>query len=1049
MKAQLNRKLPALAGAVLAAAVAAAGCSSETPPPTIRNLDRPSEVAFACFGDMELEGGEVRTTAQTMATCLAGGTGGEALIPPRVYGFVLQGSRGTAAVVEADTQAVLDSDPLTPGKNAIPITTLPVGLTADHSGCYMLTASAASCDLAALDVTSSLDLNAAASISRYAITNADGTVMRAKPRTVVAGPQDETVGALCPANPTGLVYVAYPACHTVAVVNAATGEIQAGVQFDEAGVATITDGAFECPSECGDVSGTSSALLGGPDAGPDGGVPDGGVPDAGTPPDAGPPTIDDQAPRPVGMRFGEDGRLYVASENSSIITIISLDPKTGLPAETISVQLQGDIGVTSLAISPPVVDGGSTGQISTGTGGRYMYAVATDRTVRVVDLEALIECDTQVDPRYLYGNSTVSFLSCMPVGGPDTPPRRAGARSPGIHMPFDETPLDVTFSVVDPPGADPGVPSGFTLVGTFAFISTSRGNVYLANVDDDNYPDFDPQTSTPAEATVALALAHQLRDIGSNREVEPTSCSADVTADALDLSPRLAEAPTRTFSEGRIAAEKLHLMPSMRQVECTIADTSASVPELAFTAPLAMRELNFPDWFGVRPEAQAWSVTYEGLLSLDGVGSDVDGPPTRNGTLTVDGSDVRLNDPAGSFCQLGAEEFDAVQLVGCDPQQGDGGCGVGETCFIHPDAPAVVTSGICLPADRAESLAAPCRDFLITRRVYAASSVSGGQVTLIPRKRVLRTTPIDGCASDDQCEEMAEVERTLTDPSHPTAQGGPPPETIDYEWVCRPEPTRAPGPDRCVMACETSDQCEEGHACLAGYCYESTLPSQECVQTVQRYQVRASEAFVVLSPRDGYLHNRYMDPDSGECRTRETTDPLFNPLQVSRIPLRPPACEGDGMTDLLPNPCSVEVEQFEPFTVFRPQGNDCTGGEETDLRRRPTRAIRLQNPAFRMHLVDVATEGDAVCNGDREGELPPFSAAYTGFELSFTIVGGVRAAFVPFPAPQPPSLPIRMQASPDGRVWVMDAGDAGGGSGRVFTFDPTVPAEVFRSSYIQ
>jgi hypothetical protein len=991
-----------------------------------------------------------------MAACLAGDSGEEGPIPPRVYGFVLQGSRGTAAVVETDTQAVLDSDPLTPGKNAIPITTLPVGLTADHSGCYMVTASAASCDLAALDVTSALDLDAASRISRYQITNAEGTVMRAKPRTVVAGPQDETIGAACPATPTGLVYVAYPACHTVAVVDAATGEIQAGVQFDEEGNATITDGAFECPSECGDVSGTSSALLGGPDldAGvPDGGVPDGGVPDGGpdaSVPDAGPPTIDDQAPRPVGLRFAGDGRLYVASENSSRITIIELDPKSGLPAATTSVQLEGAVGVTSLAVSPPVVDGGSTGQVSTGTGGRYMYAVATDRTVRVVDLETMIECDTQVDPRYLYRNRLLPFLSCMPVGGPDTPPRRPGARSPGIHMPLDERPLDVTFSVVDPP-ADPGPPSGFAMVGTFAFISTSRGNVYIANVDDDNYPDFDPQVEgdveKPAEATVALALPHQLRDIGSNRDVEPTSCTAEVTADPLDLSPRLAEAPTRTYSEGRIAAEKLHLMPSMRQVECTTEDSTASVPELSFAAPLAMRELNFPDWFGVRPEPQNWSVIYEGLLSLDGLGSDVDGPPTRNGTLAVDGSDVKLNDPAGSFCQLGVEPFDAVQLVGCDPQQGDGQCGVGETCFIHPDAPAAVTSGICMPADRAESLAAPCRDFLISRRVYAAATVAGGQVTLVPRKRVLRTTPLDGCASDDQCEQMAEVERTLTDPSHPIAQGDPPADAVDYEWVCRPEPTRAPGPDRCVMACETSEQCEEGNTCLAGYCYESTLPAQECVQAVQRYQVRASEGFVVMSPRDGYLHNRYMDPDSGECRTREPTDPLFNPLLVSRIPLRLPDCAGDEMTDLWPNPCSVEVEQFEPFTVFNQQGNDCVGGDETDLRSRMVRATRLQNPAFRMHMVFIATTGDAVCNGDREGDLPPFSAAYTGFEMDFTVVGGVRAAFVPFP--QQPALPVRMEPAPGGRIWVMDAGDAGGGSGRVFTFDPQTPAEVFSSTFIQ
>ncbi len=1044
MIAQLNRKRLVLGGAVLAAT--AAGCSSETTPPVIRNLDRPSEVAFACFGDMRLEGGDVVTTAQPMASCLAG-TGEEDLIPPRVYGFVLQGSRGTAAVVEADTQAVLDSDPLTPGKNSVPITTLPVGMAADRSGCFMMTASASSCDLAALDVTSALDLDAAARISRYPITNAAGDVMRAKPRTVVAGAQDETIGLACPSGPTGQLYVAYPACHTVAVVDAASGQIQAGIQFDQDGNATVTDGAIECPSECGDVSGSSSALLGGPDAGPDGGVPDGGVPDGGVP-DAGPPTTDDTAPRPVGLHLGADGRLYVASENSPIVTIIELDAKTGLPAATSSVRLDGDVGVTALSVSPLVQPGGATGAPNGPGSVRYLYAVATDRTVRVVDLLATIECDTQVDPRYLYGQRNLEFLSCIPVNGAETPPRRPGARSPGIHMPLDERPLDVAFGAV--PGAA-APPAGIAMSGTFAFITTSRGNVYIANVDDDNYPDFDPAVDQgvefPAVATVALALPHQLRDLGNNRGVEPTSCG-EVAADPFALSPRLAESPSRVFSEGRIAQEKLHLLPSMRQVECTTGDTSASVPELSFAAPLAMRELNFPDWFGVRSQPQDWTVIYEGLLSRDTLGSDVDGPPTRSGTMTVDGYNVHLIDPAGSLCQLGVEPFDAVRLVGCDPQQGDGQCGLGETCFIHPDAPVSVTSGICLPADRAESLAAPCRDFLITRRQYSAASVSGDRVTLIPRKRVLRTTPIDGCTSDDQCEVMADVERRLPDPTHPAAEDPLPAEPVDYQWVCRPEPTRAPGPDRCVMACETSDQCEEGHTCLAGYCYESTLPSQECVQAVQRYEVRASDAFVAMSPRDGYLHNRYRDEKTGECRTRDPeTDPLFNPLQVSRVPLRPPACVGDGMTDLWPNPCSVDLEQFEAYTPFEPQGSDCVGGDDTDLRSRTVKALRLQNQAFRFHLVDVATTGDENCNGDRAGDLPPFSAVYTGFELDFTVIGGVQPMIVPFP--QQPAFPIRIQPAPGGRLWVLDEGDAGGGSGRVFTFTPSAPAEGFQGTFIQ
>ena len=53
--------------------------------------------------------------------------------------------------------------------------------------------------------------------------------------------------------------------------------------------------------------------------------------------------------------------------------------------------------------------------------------------------------------------------------------------------------------------------------GTFAFVSTTRGFVYVVNIDDDNFPDFDTSSTendpnAPAAATFPLALAHQLRD---------------------------------------------------------------------------------------------------------------------------------------------------------------------------------------------------------------------------------------------------------------------------------------------------------------------------------------------------------------------------------------------------------------------------------------------------------------------------------------------------------------------------------------------------------
>jgi hypothetical protein len=132
-------KRSGLLGAAIALSVAAAGCSEDSPPVTVRNLDRPSAVAFACYGDMRVteEGdsqGDTRVSAQPLASCESWSNGEvpegqEDLLAPKVFGFVLQSSRGTVAVVDSETQTVLDSDPLTPGKNAIPIGTLPIAMT--------------------------------------------------------------------------------------------------------------------------------------------------------------------------------------------------------------------------------------------------------------------------------------------------------------------------------------------------------------------------------------------------------------------------------------------------------------------------------------------------------------------------------------------------------------------------------------------------------------------------------------------------------------------------------------------------------------------------------------------------------------------------------------------------------------------------------------------------------------------------------------------------------------------------------------------------------
>ncbi|HLU68069.1 MAG TPA: hypothetical protein VKZ63_17415 [Kofleriaceae bacterium] len=1042
----MRRRAAARTG--LVALAAAAACSQEIAPPPVRNIDRPTDVAFACYGDLRVNGGdpaasgELVVSAQPIESCLAHARGeippgqepreGEPpLSTPRMFGFVVQSGDGTVAVVDSEAQTVLDSDPLTPGKNSIPIGTLPVGIAPDRSGCYMLTANAGSCDLTALDVTSALDIRSEARISRIPVTSSTGERLRARPRTITAGAAETTIGLECPGHgegavrPEGLVYVAYPACHLVAAIDTATGQVTGGVQFAEDGSATITDGAVTCPSECGDGA---IVPTGGPivDAGPDGG-PDGGALDGG-PGDAGPPTIDDTAPRPVAVERGPDGRLYIASENSPILTVVELDD-AGLPVSSSQVQLEGGVGITALAVSDAIQMGGSRGTLGGSAGEfRFAYAVATDRTVRVVNLGAMVECDTQVDPRFLYDVRDVARLSCLPVGDPDTPPRRAGARSPGIQFPRGAAPLDVSIAVVDPGGV--GERSPVSMVGAFAFVTTSDGFVYVVNIDDDNYPDFE-NPDDPAAASMPLALAHQLRDFVRGRDAVAGTCGYPIP-EPLDLPPRAAEPPVVGYSEERIAPGKLGLMPTLHQVLCTAGEDTAPVSELAFSAPVEVRERTYADWGATTNES--FTITWEGPLSRDTSGVAVDGPSVRVGSVVTGDGAMTLEDPSESFCQIGVEPYDIAALVGCDPSLGDGQCGLGESCYVHPDSPTVVQSGVCLRSEQVDALSGPCRDFLITSRRYSVRESASGRLELVPRRRALRTSPVAGCESDAQCQLLADQERAVASPEHPIdleAEEGD--EEVERSWTCAPDPTRAPGPDRCQMTCETAEDCEPGHGCDGGFCVEGVVPPQQCVSALQRYQIRASEAFVVIGDRTGYLHDLIRDPDTGMC----VPDPDASPLLQGRIPLVAPPCTGDGFGDVSPNPCSTTVAQVDRFVPFEPEGGRCVARAE-ELRTRQAEAIRLTNPVFRMHLVDPTTTGDAVCIGDRAADLPAFSPVYPGFQFGFSIVGGFFPMFV---TPIEASFPNAIVPAPDGRLWVLDEGDdvSSRTEGRVFTFVPAAP----------
>lgn len=1006
---------------LLVLALAAVGCGTDSQALPIRNLDRPSDMAFACFGDLRADGAVI-VSAQPVSSCVAHASGAapegqEDIISPVMHGFILQPSRGTVSILNVPALGVQDNDPLTPGLNDIPVGTLPVAIEGDQSGCFVLTANAGSCDMASIDITSALDLKRTTVVNRVPFRAPDDGVILAKPRALAMGPQTEIVGDLCPAAPVGVLYVAYPECRLVAAVDAATGKAVGGLAFREDGTVELAvEEDYDCPVECTD---SIVAARG----------------------------IGDEE-RPVAMKVSPDGKaLYIASETSRFLTVAELDDAgvpTGVPERF---GVEGNVGITAFAVSDRIDMGGDErdGTINSPVGEfQFAYAIATDSTIRVLDLDAGHECDTQVDPRYLGDETDVAFLSCMPVGDVRTAPRRFGAKGPGIQLPGRilqgrnglasvALPLDVVFSTSPPSETATAVSDPNTMVGTFAFITAANGRVFVVNVDDDNYADTEVDED-PIAVSMPLAIAHQLRDAVPDRNRLATGCSTPL-AEVTQIGARLMSPPSQIVDPNQVSVSKLHELPFLQGLSCDGEDALGNpeqsiLTELAFPVDVEVRETAFPDLRHV--ENQRWSLRWEGAMSSDSLNVNIDGPTVRKAVMkTADGRSY-LQDAAEAFCAQGVQPFDIASMLGCDPARDDAQCGVGEKCYVHPEAPAVIQTGFCLPEARVDELSATCREFLIGRRQYSVLSSSKSELELIERRRVLRSSPLDGCESAVQCDELAVVERLTATNLHPLELDLLPDAEREYNWVCEADPSRADSGDRCVMSCDTSAACEAGFSCSAGRCVEGVLPPSACLGAVQRYQMRVGGAFSLLAEDDGFQHSVVAKAGTGTCVQSATS----HPLAIGRIPLRPAPCDDDDDPLTGPNPCQTTVSHTEEHVPYLVEDGVCVAQAEA-FRTRETSAIRISTPALSFHLADSETTGDLECVNDQLGDNPTFGTPYTGYQILFDIGGG----FLPMLVPNlEAALPIRIINGPSGNLWVMDQGDASSITrGRIYRLNPTAP----------
>ena len=1070
------------------------------------------------------------------------------------YGFILQPASGTVALskfpakpsqnfitgasVNSGDVQVVDADPGTPGKNAISVGENPIAIGTDVSGCHEIVANAGSCDLSVLDINSAVSFNAQlddsqagqsarpAIVNRLAVRNGamSPVAIRAKAAAMVMQPSDPLVEVTtsCPvddealtAPAKGLAYIAYPGCNLVAGVDLATGVITHGIQFtgtmpkilSAMDLTTLT-----CVDECS-----------------------GGKP------------ADPASLRPVALDLKVDARggtrrLAIGADNSAVVTVVDLDAAF-LPAATapLQVTLQDNtakqtLGVTALALTPqiamgnsrsgrrtnntvdvalaPVTDPPLLGDVavpkdaigmSIGGEGQYVYAVATDGTVHVADvLNVKQECDTQVDMRFVRAlaqdDANIPRLQCFPVNGAGTPPRRPGARGPGIELPVDGEPtsvaiiqgLDRPFTHVNQVLDDPTCVSTATaacpthpetvendpdpsaLIGYFAVITATSGQTFVANVDDDDGPDkFDP--AHPQVTAPVLIVAHQLRDgfglRGAVPDPKANQCTASDPPSLATGGPRSSGHPVLTVAANTVgSSSKGFELPNLWKQACSFpGNTDAmleaydgTISSLQLGAAPEIRDEVYPDLRAT--VTQPWTMTWEGPLSNDTALTYVDGLQIRNGQMRIDGQGLHLIDNSRPFCDAGVEPFDIVQLRGCNPVNGDSECPAGYSCFAHENN-LVSGLGACMLTSEAPRLATACKDFLTSARRYTVARAESGELTLLPRKHVLATTPIDGCTSSEQCQTLAGYAASLraTDSLFQLK-----PTTDPHKWECQLDPDRAPVNDdpaakRCIESCATTGDCDAGTVCIGatvlpdkttahdGTCMESVLPSQSCINGSQRFDLHASEAFTLIGLRSGYVHAVTEKGGTGEDKHQcvKAADPGIN---LSRIPLHAQPCvEGaDVATGAIPggfepNPCSTTVDQVDdaPHLAVNPvnPADACVVDAVTPtvpVVRTGVPAIKVRTRNATLTLVDPYSPGDNVCIGDRQGavglttpaKIPqllsaPFDAN-NWFGPSYQIAFDQKAGYLPLvlsPVLVVPALPIKVVRGPSQSVWIMDDGD--------------------------
>ncbi|HVY38927.1 MAG TPA: hypothetical protein VHM31_13375, partial [Polyangia bacterium] len=521
---------------------------------------------------------------------------------------------------------------------------------------------------------------------------------------------------------------------------------------------------------------------------------------------------------------------------------------------------------------------------------RYLYAIAQDGTVRVVNVflpGAETECETNIDPMNLPAGVTPS-TACVPI---DPVHRRPFSVGPGIHLPA--LPVDVAAADVrTEPTEDTSEQS---VNGAHAWIITDSGVVYLVNIN----PVLRKHSAALAREDYAFSpLANNVTEpepfVNTLRDRNQITYS--VTLDPSSGPPRVDVLPS-------IPATGPYVEPFWTQG--SVLNATALTKLYVQTGVFFPQQPNPPnpddpiDRRTVTP--QEWTISWQGALGgqrstgvMVGTHSSLGRFPASSGArLPVDSL---LLDNGTNYCGSGVVSGDLVTLTGCTQNSQ---CGPGEVCLLDATvsgaSAGLPVNGLCADPNRFDATAAACASYLQTVRRYRIAAAYPNQLVIRPHLDELPRTALTPCDPKANTDLTDTSLRRCKDPTDPSTD----------KFTCEADPEGGATP-RCLLVCNSKTPCRAGRICID--LNSDTLPSPaecdtkpcfcadappftdtaktQCFDQLTGYQVQVGNGFLVSGSQSGYQTTAKLPPGDQQCAQNPTADPRF----AFRIPMDAPAC---------------------------------------------------------------------------------------------------------------------------------------------------------------